>query len=356
MPVRLLLLLGVLGCDAEVTELDVADAAADVDVGAAVVTPLAPGLATLFCQYLAQCFPGSLVNQYGGLPDCLEDTTSSFSGYLDDLEPLITAGQLSLDKGALEACLATPPEARRCDRFLELKQLCPGAFRGQSGPGEACGVPEQCEGKASCLRDLEARCGTCQPVPGLGERCPFLTCAEGSTCEIRLGIDLVDASICVAADLPVGASCGPSVGVCAPQLACLGEGAPTCQPTVAEGEPCDQAGQASRCARTLGCGPDGRCAPLRQGSEGDTCRDGVTICGPGLICSQASAQCQVAPGIGAPCLDFQCSDEAFCKEGTCRAKILAGSRCDLRDECASPYVCLEDRCRVAPAPPTDCGP
>jgi len=358
-----------LSCEADMAELNVADAAPDVsppvdaaadfDVADAApdVSPpvdaaadfarMVAGLADRHCRRSAEC--GFLSED---MATCLQGAEVSIAAQLNALQPLVIEGRLRFNLAALDACLAQPFASAACWAY-DLKLLCPTLFEGASGEGDACTFSVQCLGDGLCWPGAGERCGTCRPPAEAGEACIYGGCVAGTACVVRAGV-ASHSNLCAPLDLPEGAPCAE--GICAEGLACVGRnGAPlTCEATVGLGESC----QERSCARGLGCDRDFRCVELRTGNEGSECRpDGVTFCRSDLECDFNRGRCVVRPGPGEPCVGLACSEGAYCDEDdTCRQRLAIDSPCDLPWQCASPATCIEGRCAIPPPPPTDCGP
>lgn len=149
--------------------------------------------------------------------------------------------------------------------------------------GESCSSTRECAAGLGCVGDLPPF--TCQPLPGLGEPCPYLICRDvgtycsaSGTCE-RVGLE--------------GAACSGVVGECAPDY------------------PCDTS--TGTCTRAPGVDePCGYTTAIR-------CFDA------GLVCDEAVSTCIAPKEDGEPC-----TVDAVCKSGHC--DVLAGA-------CAPAVLC-----------------
>lgn len=143
--------------------------------------------------------------------------------------------------------------------------------------GQTCARDAECDYGLGCIGASDLMDGNCRAMPLLGERCPYLRCAElGARCDA--------AKMCVAVGLP-GAPCA-SAAECSPYASCdLASGRCVEIPTL--GMPCDGfcAGEAhcdlatNKCAapleNTTPCTSDNQCASqfCEEGVVFDQCAD-----------------------------------------------------------------------------------
>jgi hypothetical protein len=79
---------------------------------------------------------------------------------------------------------------------------------------------------------------------------------------------------------------------------------------------------------------------------GERCDEDKNRCASDAICDadfDACGKCVAAPGVGESCVQFQCGDDAFCKDDTsCVAKQKSGTACTASDQCSG--LCVAGTC------------
>jgi hypothetical protein len=246
------------------------------------------------------------------------------------------------------------PDGAQCDdwrdcssRFCELdgtgrnRTICYPATR----EGEQCAM-NRCAASLFC-----AASNLCSPVRHEGDSCTAadhcsstLTCDD---CEFSLGC-VNDR--CTKAD--VGQPCGELLPDCKSGLLCDMASIPgTCHPPPPQHN-CAQTTLDPPCVGNQICfgPPDHGTCDIPQ-DVGGPCLVGLpgraAGCFAGLICDPATAKCALPPKTGQPCVDGVCDPfTAFCSNGTCKAQLAAGQRCDFKvDVCEAPTQCLDGVCQ-----------
>jgi hypothetical protein len=198
------------------------------------------------------------------------------------------------------------------------------------------------------LAQVEWNVRRCKPLFGdgnLGDPCSsagsfgFLglgdTCAPGLACENSQCVELVEAGgePCAAYDN------GPGRFVCPPGTRCSDpddDGAVTCEPPPAAGEPCDPF--AYECQEDLICHPTELLCTERP-EPGQACLEGQ--CAAGNVC--ANEMCQPAPGEDEPCWQNGCAAGLHCdaNTNTCARPVEEGEPCVYPEDCGEGMTCSE---------------
>ncbi len=201
---------------------------------------------------------------------------------------------------------------------------------GKRADGQSCTTTYQCASASHCLRPKGATCGSCTPLPTVGNACTDV-CSPGSICL---------ASTCVA---PQGynQACDVNSKPCVPRVNACIEG--VCSPMVALGQPCSgpadvigsgncdsakglycAAGAAQKppeCALTILLNPGASC------SQGDYCAGGSCI-GQGDTdsdkCVGNAKECENCDAMNGP----HCNIISNCADGLCQPVDHAGASCD----------------------------
>ncbi|XXF74903.1 hypothetical protein P2318_17670 [Myxococcaceae bacterium GXIMD 01537] len=305
-------------------------------------------------------------------------------------EGSLEAGRTRFDEDRAQECIDLIRDSS-CEQPLEevmSAEAC-SVLVGQRKDGEACLVNEDCGAASYCALATErAVCdaGTCQPLPGLGERMPGFnnihSCAPGlspdenSICQptsgengpcqnsLRCAVGLTcdrDLHQCRRPGR-VGESCGESERPCLSHLHCA-EG--RCRELSNVGESCTRSysmtfGWRSDCMRGLFCdaasdASQGTCKVWR--GAGSECRD-QSECQSGLFCDQRAGQqsrtCQEGVGEGGKCDTAICAPGLTCslKTFTCARRGRKGEACEVTNTvvsfaCTEGLACIEGTCQVA---------
>jgi hypothetical protein len=273
---------------------------------------------TARCNRLSACSPFQLKTKYGDLASCVDREVQNC--VLSQAVP-----QTAATPQGLEGCADAIP-AVSCHDYLA-NQL-PGACQPAAGPLAAdavCATAAQCQ-TTVCLTPKNTACGSCQPLPQVGDSClqvndcarSGLRCAPNNTCQ-------------PAATL--GGSCDKDAGVCDVGLFCnlprpYDGGVGTCDALAEDaGAPCIVADGGESCDANaeLACNTLlGQCAPRQYAQAGAPC--GVDDGGTTINCLAGGS----------------CVRDAGVKLGTCEAAAAVGSACDLASgpDCFSPARCI----------------
>ncbi|TVQ93366.1 MAG: hypothetical protein EA397_04405 [Deltaproteobacteria bacterium] len=150
---------------------------------------------------------------------------------------------------------------------------------------------------------------------------------------------------------PAGSTCAPGIEsfLCDRSSTCvLGlDFCGTCQPTVRDGEPCEDA----RCGPTSTC-VEGTCAPRRL--PGETC-DEERRCVAGAWCAEGLCEGPTIAALGQSCDQRQrCPYKSACIGGVCVEAALLDEPCGPQAPCASGW-CDEGTCAPFKAGGEPCG-
>lgn len=240
----------------------------------------------------------------------------------DNCNAALDAPSTSTTPDSVTAC-GSSITAQTCSEFLAgtTTSACEPTA-GKIANGAACLYGAQCQ-STYCAVPIGAACGTCAPLPKVGD-----SCAVTGNC----GRDLVctrDTSVCV---VPVGlnGACGRGAP-CEPTLGCVGATTlrmGTCQARASTvGAACDPLERtAPSCESALGLYCDatsGTCKDVGFATTGQTC--GATATGE-VVCT-GGASCQRPSGS---------------RTGTCVAPAADGAPCDPTNgpDCLSPARCI----------------
>jgi hypothetical protein len=271
---------------------------------------------------------------------------------LDHLAPLAATGTLSVDQGALEACVRSVADT------CASNDACDQIFVGTGASGDACRVSETCKPGLYCKPTAGNVCpGSCAPRVGIGSPCSGARgeCAVGATCDnsmctARPAVVAQRGGLDQACDGDVHAD-GQPLRLCEAGLFCQkgAASAPsTCRPPIAAGAPCNGRYTDVCVAGHLCLGPSGgrTCKPVTLGAAGSDCAMNMTSsdirpCNPwtGLACL-TDGKCGAAGGSEQPPLRI--FDEAICLEGfspgldrKCHAPVATSGACSDDGQCAS---------------------
>jgi hypothetical protein len=266
------------------------------------------------CDIHARCSGGyDIPHTYGDEDTCLARQA----------EPCIDSSQI-LNTGQTPertAQCATQYATMSCQVFLDADLA--GACANAAGPGEIgspCAVPAECK-SAFCKTTSTSVCGTCQPLPKIGDPCDAaFECGHALTCAFTAGI-------CQPRVL-VGAPCLNGYVPCSAGLSCMGDDPAMmqmglCVEAAKENETCDLFRKTApgcdgafgltcipathKCERNMLVGPGDMCGLMT--SESLVCGAGArcTVNPPQIgICVAAVADgqpCDNDPTLGPPCLD-----------------------------------------------------
>jgi hypothetical protein len=327
--------------DAAEPEAGVPDAEVCVDAGADAITGVGDFVSALFAAACARMVRCAMIAP-SDVPDCLtavEYAQRSLYAPSDPIAPgaLVRAEQndlVALDTCGARDCLeairtsgcdltstfvlsgrvipAPSAGVPQFDAFKRMSALsgpaCARAFVGRSPVGGYCDDARECVPGATCASCTQGSCsghavtgpGTCAPVCGPGEPCPFdRICPNYHDCDG-----------------------GP---ICA------------CRPPGRAGDPCnDHFPEFQTCADGLLCGPNGACIEIGKSGEGSACSPGLDItCAAGLYCDPTPNACAKRLLARAPCKSVNaCDDGLFCvglggaTAGTCLAPSVDAGACD----------------------------
>jgi len=317
----------------------------------------------LVCDYLFNC-PNkqdrlSLVNvgeRFASEQDCEASTfRDGRPAYFDQLQDAITAGRVTFDASKAPACL----QAIRDDVCDGVGQLnlppteCDGLLVGMQGADDACVLDAECSGDLVCNTDdgpstCYQTCG--QPV---GPACGDSHCGTGEYCD--------DQQTCQprVAD---GQPCTKDA-MCKDLSACLipnGMDSGTCTAwgSLAQGDDCGSSPVLSDffCDDTLGCDTQTwTCQPIEFLDEGDACEkyDDLHLCHAGLTCASTDSgmACEPPHAMGEACSYSQaCVDALRCADvnagtGTCKPRLDVGEGCATFQDCKS-TTCVGGMCEA----------
>ena len=278
--------------DASCADAPAPDAADDTDAGVVDGGTCSSYVASV-CQFMAQCEPGTLQQQYGTTSYCQMVLSRRCENGLDLPGTVATPGWLAACgaeyQAAANACDAGPvplPLPRPSD-------ACGtgGAYSG----GAPCAVDEQCA-SLLCVHTGNV-CGTCFPTGGQGAACAVnvdckhgLGCGPPNKCEPLVGVgaacDRGVSTVCVLGSDCVLGDAGAKMGTCVASLttegaSCTvdGMGGPEC--SLIAGFFCD----ATRHCKKIQYVKNGACGFLDSGLV--SCEVGACI---GSACSQPASQ------------------------------------------------------------------
>lgn len=234
-------------------------------------------LAQASCERTARCYPVNLP------ANCVADTAWACAQGMQ-------AADVNATPNELAECADTYSVA--CNVLLDC-YYSPGA----RADGQPCSTSLQCQN--DCLPSEPYNgCGTCGPLPVLGQPCAGYSCADGLSCDIVNNICIVSAE-----PLDAGEPCDVSAGpYCDSRLHCDSE-TNTCVPYAQQNEPCTSVTDCDY-LMDLGCDPStNTCQPHPVAAAGQPCgyQEGlVIVCEPACYCNEATV-CELLPGEGQPC-------------------------------------------------------
>jgi hypothetical protein len=276
-------------------------------------------LATAECSELESCSNVLMQTRFGSLSTCQTRLSVSCISALG----APSTGNTAHDA---EACAQAYP-SWSCSDYLANINL-PAACAQPTGTlanGSACAFAAQCS-TGFCAIPPNAPCGTCAPLPSLGD-----SCANLSSCGERL-VCLPLSKVCGTFG-ELGAVCGKDTP-CGAHLSCVGANNAkgtlgTCQASQGvAGAPCDPG-----LVKGPGCDYDGN---LTCNSQSKTC-DPLTVSGPGGGCDFQSGQFATCAA-GGTCTTMEAG-----AAGTCVAAAADGQSCSPTGHgptCLSPARCI----------------
>jgi hypothetical protein len=259
-------------------------------------------------------------------------------------------------------CATDPPDVASCVDAVApalADRLAGGQAPGLSNHEECLSFATAYSAALSCRRfgedeaddglvNAEWKARRCKLLSGDGQRgdsCSsagsfgFLdlgdSCGQGLACLDYQCVDLVDAP-----GEPCAADDGSPGGfVCPPGTQCrytAGDGAVTCEPPPAAGEPCEQFGLG--CVGDLVCHPKDLVCTALPGL-GQACLEGQ--CAAGNVC--ANDRCQALPGEDEPCWQNGCAAGLHCdgNTNTCAPPVPEGEPCIYPEDCGEGMTCSE---------------
>jgi hypothetical protein len=276
-----------------------------------------------YCSHLQMCSPTAVELRYIDIATCV-------SAY----DALCTAGQSAPDTGATpassEACVAALPNWP-CADFLNTQNIPPDCqvAKGARANGAPCAVRQQCQ-TGYCGIVPGSACGTCAPVPQVGDSCTAQQCPPGLTC--------AGAGQTCVGFAQVGASCG-AIQPCAAGLTCVGATATAsgiCQAGVqTQGSACVFQGAGCDVFSALACNAQsGTCATAQLSAPGQACGQvdnqlayciaGTCVRGQCVGFAPVGGACD-ADG-SASCLDtLRCVQSADASAGVC--EVVGATAC-----------------------------
>ncbi len=285
-------------------------------------------LAAARCTQLMTCSPADLTRRFGTLTECEARDTL---GCVDALAAPGTAAS-----PAFELACSAAVAAQSCADFDA--RVTPTGCAIPAGTGsDACSFSAQCD-TAFCGLARDAVCGTCAPVPQVGDSCATTGCGQTLVCAAAT-------SLCQA-PLAAGGACSRALP-CNVGLTCVGAVAASQTPGVCTAE-----------VTTAGAACD---AKHKTGADCSATA--------GLTCDTATLTCATQPlaGAGSACgvsagIDTKCSGAATCVGagsgsgsgsgsgtlGTCVAPAADGAPCDdvAGPTCLTPARCVGGTCTL----------
>ncbi len=271
------------------------------------------------------------------------------------LDQALAAGRIKFDAAKAAQCLEGLQKTS-CPALYQAMTSQPGAavaacaqvLVGQQPAGAACTHVGECAAGAQCV--FGASCpGKCQAWSKVNQ-----PCSAQAPCEP--GVATCSGGSCAALASAVGGKCIDYQ--CALPLYCnVATG--TCAQLGLADAPCTASGQL--CWAGLTCfapaGQSGTCKPL--GVKGSACLSHAN-CNPlgpqgALLC--IGGTCQVGPGPGAPCFDWQCSGgwcDSTALPPTCQGWPALGKPCALGALCGPGAVCSSGLCKALGAAGQPC--
>lgn len=287
-----------------------ADAASAVDASSTTVDQACQANAAGYCHHLEQCFPFSILANWGDVATCIATVAPACATVLG-------APSDGWTPDRLVACVHAR-EALTCGRFLFRKpELAECSITGAIDDGAACRYGPQC--KSGYCKITTGVCGNCVTPAARGGACTTnadcaaaLLCAKNQTCQ-------------PAAD--VGGACDDT-HPCALGTACIGG---QCKTPGALGSDCDPALGGVDCDyyQQLYCqGTSKKCTQYKVVKAGQPC----TVPNDAIVCEAGGG----------------------CLNGTCAAAGTGGTLCDPTKgiTCAYPLTCDSGTCRVVQ--PSEC--
>ena len=273
-------------------------------------------LAGAYCDKLFGCALLYADITYGDAAKCKERLKTSCLGSLSstgvaETPPMTEACSKQVSSTACEDLLAKKP--------LDKCVPAPGAV----ADGSACGDPEQCA-STFCAYGKDSICGTCAPVPKVGDACVNLQCGRDLNCVLgkcqRPG---TSGEACSSRDTP-----------CAPGLSCFG----------------------GKCVK--GGGPGAACDKVEVDNPDCDGTQGV-FCNPATKVCQKALEAKAGEACGLSGSDYKvCVGASVCKlaagafSGTCIAPAADGAACSAGSDgpgCLQPAYCIGGVCKLADA-------
>lgn len=271
------------------------------------------------------------------------------------LQQSLSAGKLKFDEAKAAQCLADLKKVD-CPTLYKAMVSQPGAavaacgqaLAGQQPPGADCHIAIECAAGSQCVFGTGCP-GKCQAWSKVGQ-----SCSVEKPCEPLVAA--CAGGICAALSNAVGGKCVDYQ--CAAPLYC-DFASNTCAQFGLEQAPCTTTSQ--HCWAGLTCfapaGQAGTCKPVAPKGAACFSQANCNPLGPEgpLLCIGGS--CQVGPGPGAPCYDWQCSG-AWCDAAalppTCKAWPSLGNPCAMAALCGPGAVCVAGKCKALVGPGQPC--
>ncbi len=237
--------------------------------------------------FYARCSPGDRINFW-------QNPQNARWMLEGQIRPMEVGYRVRIDRGrlSLDPVVACTYLGLLEDGDCNATRTMRGGLVGTAGPGEACGVDEECPEGHFCRFPNSTTCeGECTPQVGEGQLCDAGGCRPGFSCRLNDA----DEFRCVASYFirQPGDPCDPDTDVCARSF-CDGS---TCHELPAPGIAC---------------------------SPGSYCRDGW--------CDRNLGICKPYMGAGGGCEAWtSCQDGMYCRpypDETCAPRLGLGQACD----------------------------
>jgi hypothetical protein len=257
-------------------------------------------LVTALCNKLKECFPFAVDVSYKDVDDCIARQNAQCA-------KSINAPGTGFTPAYASGCASAYRSVSCSDMFKPIDACKTPA--GSLADGSACGEDSQCAGRA-CNRSVASPCGACGKRGAAGS-----DCTNGAKCEE--GLVCAGAGTCV---LPAaaGSSCGDGEP-CQVPLQCFNG---TCIEGGGLGAACSDDRQCDLLKGVHCDVPAGTCAELKIANPGESCDEGISLCGAGSQCktgARPTGTCESPVADGAPCSADgpSCQEPARCLAGVC---------------------------------------
>lgn len=279
-------------------------------------------VAEVACHDLYRCCAEGEIERFLGVsdprtePQCKEDVTRTCARKIAPLDEAISAKRVKFDSGTMNHCLESlvaPDDAcATVETALPWTEACMNkAWVGLVADGGQCFQSFECASKDSVCAPNQ----TCVAKATAGQPCGQFGCATGLYCQNLTG-------------------------------------APTCQPQLAEGQPCTSTTQ---CQEKLFCdtfSATPTCVAPKDGGQTCTsstgCKSADCLTG---TCAGSTTQCASSASCGRKCTNtgLTCTVDSTCGNGTCSVTTammcnLTGMNCPVGEFCNFPPRCQPVEC------------